>query len=122
MKYTTKVKNLIAQLETCDCYEVVGDSPYLDGLNWAGEVKGDPNNETVLITWNDEEGLEYNVVLTEKNLSQAHVSGNNIFCEDQNGDDIHIRLWLRLWRRVDWPAEELLKHGDNLDVSAIDKL
>lgn len=113
-----KVENLLAQLQSCDCFEVTGDSPLLEGLAWDTEVTGEPDNQVALITWNDEEGQEYSIVLTEQGLSEAHVCGHRINCEDHEGEPVEIALW----RRVGWPTEELLKHGDNLDTSVVDKL
>ena len=113
-----KVKNLIAQLETCDEFEVTGDSPMLNGVEWTVEVTGEPNNQVCLITWYDVEGQEFSVILTEQSLSDANVNSNRIYCEDHTGNMIEIALW----RRVGWPAEALLQHGDSLDTSAIETL
>jgi hypothetical protein len=113
-----KVENLIAQLESCDCFEITGESPLLNSLSWDAEVTGDPDNQVCLISWIDDEGLEYSVILTEQGLSDARVCGHRINCDDHEGEPIEIALW----RRVGWPTEELMKHGDNLDISVVDKL
>lgn len=113
-----KVGNLLAQLQSCDCFQVTGESPLLNGLSWDVEPIGEPDNEVALISWYDSEGQEYSIILTEQSLSEARVCGHRINCDDHEGEPVEIALW----RQVGWPTEELMKHGDNLDISVVDKL
>ena len=113
-----KVKNLLAQLQSCDGFEVNRESPMLDGLAWEAEVKGEPNNQIALISWCDEDAQEYSIILTERGLSDAQVSGQCINCYDIEDNPVDITLW----RRVAWPTEKLMEHGANLDTTALDKI
>lgn len=95
-----KVKNLLTQLEVADTIEVAGEH---ENVQWhiAGDVVGDPENQVVLLTWvndvedSDSYAADFSTILTEQGLSDAQVSENNIYCEDHDGEEVHLRLWNR---------------------------
>jgi hypothetical protein len=103
-----KVMNLLAQIGVADTIELVGDCPAVD-MEWDSEVKGDPENQVLLLTWEDEEHQEFSVILTEQSLSDAEIDGNHITCDDHEGTATYIRLWQH--RAMD--IEENLKCGAN---------
>jgi len=88
----TKVNNLLTHIAQCDTVEVAGEAENVR-ISWDGEIKGDPENQILLLTWEDDEGQEFSVILTEQGLSAATVEGNTIACEDCEGDEFLLRLW-----------------------------
>jgi hypothetical protein len=110
-----KIKNLIAQLQVADQIEVRGEHESVRLVWDEADIKGDPENQVVLLTWlDDDETSEWNaceflIILTEQGLSDARVSGNNIFCKDHEGNKIHLCLW----ERHGMDCEENLKMGAN---------
>ena len=94
-----KVGNLVTQLSVAYSVEVAGENENVR-VDLGGDPTGDPENQVVLLTWEDDPehnqpGLEFSVILTEQGLSDALVKGNSIFCLDHEGEEVHLRLWER---------------------------
>jgi C-terminal processing protease CtpA/Prc len=103
-----KVENLITQIQVADTIELVGECPTCV-VAWDCEIKGEPENQVLLLTWADDQHQEFNVILTEQSLSNAKIVENTITCEDHEGDQTYIRLW----QHQGMDIEENMKQGLN---------
>lgn len=88
-----KVNKLISYIVNCDVFEVVGESPWLHGVQWDGLATGEPDNQVMLINWFDAEGQEFSVILTEEGLQNATIEDNKIICKDHEGDEFEIAVY-----------------------------
>jgi len=90
-----KVENLVSQLQVADQIEVVGETETA-AMNWDdAEPIGDPENQLIYLSWENDDGYLYNTILTEQGLNDAQVSENSIILVDYEGEEIHLRLWER---------------------------
>ena len=103
-----KVTNLLAQIGVADTIELVGDCPAVH-MEWDSDVRGESENQVLLLTWEDNEHQEFSVILTEQGLSDAEIDGNYITCDDHEGNTTYIRLW----KHQAMDIEENLKCGAN---------
>jgi hypothetical protein len=87
-----KVEKLIQQIQLADSIEIIGVGSDCE-CRWDGEVKGDPENQVLLLTWEDDGTQEFSVILTEQGLSDAKCDGNAILCNDHEGNETQIFLW-----------------------------
>jgi hypothetical protein len=101
---TDKVNSLLNQIEASDAI-LCDDSPYLPSVDVASLVTGVPDNEILEINWHDDEGQEYKVVYTEKNLNYANFVENVINLCDKNGELSSITLYT-------FEKNELIKNWD----------
>lgn len=53
---------------------------------------GDPYNEVVCITWQDE-GVDCSMKLTEGGISSGEWGGESFFCHDSEGDEVQLSLY-----------------------------
>jgi len=89
----TKIEALISQLQAADKIEVVGEAENVC-LEWDDmEITGNPENQLVYLTWTGDDCFDYKTILTEQGLSDAQVNNNSIFCQDYEGEPVHLRLW-----------------------------
>jgi len=90
-----KVTNLVTQLQVADQIEVVGETEKAS-MEWDDCCAlGDPENQVVYLTWEDDNGYLSNTILTEQGLNDAKVSSNSIILNDYEGEEVHLRLWER---------------------------
>ena len=90
----SKVEKLIKQIEESDCV-VVGDSPFLHSCNVLG-TPGDmeyEDEEILEFSWVDDDGVIYETILSEKNLSDATIDDNVITLKDMDGEETTIKLY-----------------------------
>ena len=91
-----KVTNLVTQLRVADQIEVVGETEKAS-MEWDDCCAlGDPENQVVYLTWEDDDGYLSNTILTEQGLNDAKVSSNSIILNDYEGEEVHLRLWERI--------------------------
>jgi hypothetical protein len=103
-----KVNNLIQQILNAAIVDVMGEATGVK-VEWdVEEATGDPKNQVLLLTWEDEGKQSFSVIFTERGLSDARVSGNNIFLKDHEGEKTHLVLW----EQIGMDCEGNLKLGD----------
>lgn len=85
-----KVTQLLALLSTAKAVDV--DSPLLS--EWGTEApNGDPENQILMFTWVDDEGLNFSCILTEGGIAEGNWSGNSFFCNDHEGDPVQMTMY-----------------------------
>lgn len=85
----SQVYNLI--LNATQVYSV-GDREFIESA--FSDLDGDPDNEVVHFSWEDEVGNEYWVNITEAGLDAAVVKDNQLVLVDSEGDEFVVRLYL----------------------------
>ena len=71
---------------------IVDESPILNDWN-SCNPNGQSDNEVLLFSWADDEGLEYSVKFTEEGLNNATFTQGIIYADDSEGEPSQIQLY-----------------------------
>lgn len=92
-----KVVSLYNQIKSADRIVNVNNHEVMEADITSSEITGDPENEVFYIHWEDANGLEFGVEITEDGLNQATINKyGEIVLIDNEGDEIEIRLYKHL--------------------------
>lgn len=84
-----KVVEFLELLEKANC--VNANSPLLTSWTLA-DPTGEPDNEVVHFSWEDQEG-RYSLTLTEGAIANGAWVGSDFFCDDHEGDEVQISVF-----------------------------
>lgn len=57
------------------------------------KVTGEPGNQVVRFTWDDDEGQSYAVILDEAGIAEGEWDRNTLRCVDTDGDPVSVMLY-----------------------------
>lgn len=86
-----KVESIVNQISNADVI-TVDDGPLLHSCE-ANDVTGEADNDVLVFTWVDEEGLEFQSIINEGALAEATFTGNELHVKDTSGEDTTIKIF-----------------------------